>query len=159
MAISKIESAGLGAGTVLQVVNATYSTSTVVTSATYTDSGLTASITPKFSTSKILVIVSQPLGGDQSGSMRGLGFGFKLLRDSTSLWTNDNCLVLYTDPAISGTQHYAPCSLTYVDSPATTSSTTYKTQIANKSSSTTNSEVIANGGNTTASIILMEIAA
>ena len=41
------------AGQVLQVVNATYSTSTGTSSSSYVDTGLTASITPKFSTSKI----------------------------------------------------------------------------------------------------------
>ena len=47
------------AGVVLQVVNATYSTATTSSSSAYADTGLTATITPKFSTSKVLVIINQ----------------------------------------------------------------------------------------------------
>jgi hypothetical protein len=39
------------AGKVLQVVQATYSTATTIASTTYTDTGLTASITPNFTPS------------------------------------------------------------------------------------------------------------
>ena len=42
-------------GTVLQVVNATYATATTNSTTTYADSGLTASVTPKSTSSKILV--------------------------------------------------------------------------------------------------------
>ena len=42
--------------TVLQVVQGTYSTQVTTTSSSFVTSGLSASITPKFSTSKILVI-------------------------------------------------------------------------------------------------------
>ncbi len=43
------------AGTVLQVVNATYSTQLSTTSTSYVDTGLSASITPTSATSKILI--------------------------------------------------------------------------------------------------------
>jgi hypothetical protein len=49
----------LPAGSVLQVVNAAYSTQVSNSSGTYVDTGLTATITPRFSTSKILVEVHQ----------------------------------------------------------------------------------------------------
>jgi ABC-type tungstate transport system permease subunit len=47
------------AGQILQVVNAGYATEVTNSTTTPTDTGLTATITPKFSTSKILVIASQ----------------------------------------------------------------------------------------------------
>ena len=46
-----------GGGKILQVVNATYSTQTTSSSSTYADTGLSASITPSSSSSKVLVIV------------------------------------------------------------------------------------------------------
>jgi len=54
-----IASGALPIGSVLQVVNAITSTNVSNSTATMTDTGLTATITPKFSTSKILVLVSQ----------------------------------------------------------------------------------------------------
>ena len=47
----------LPTGSVLQVVNATYSTESAISSSTFADTGLTANITPSSSTSKILVFV------------------------------------------------------------------------------------------------------
>ena len=47
--------------TVLQVVQNEYSTQVSLSSTTYTDNGLTATITPKFSTSRILILISQNL--------------------------------------------------------------------------------------------------
>ena len=48
-----------GTGNVLQVVAATESTGVTTTSQSYQDTGLSASITPSATSSKILVIVSQ----------------------------------------------------------------------------------------------------
>ena len=49
------------AGQVLQVVQNIYASYSSTSSTSYVDSGLSASITPKFSTSKILVMVSLQL--------------------------------------------------------------------------------------------------
>jgi len=46
------------AGAILQVVQATYSTEVGSSSATYADTGLTASITPSSSSNKVLVMIS-----------------------------------------------------------------------------------------------------
>ena len=46
------------AGHVIQLVTNTYNTQTTISSSTYTDSGLTCQITPKFSSSKIFILVS-----------------------------------------------------------------------------------------------------
>ena len=46
-------------GKVLQVVHATYSTLVTNSTTTYTDTGLTASITPSSTSSKVLIIVNQ----------------------------------------------------------------------------------------------------
>ena len=57
-------------GSVIQVVQGTYSTETSYSTSTLTDSGLTATITPKFATSKILVMVHQNGIGKDSGNTR-----------------------------------------------------------------------------------------
>ena len=54
-------------GKVLQVVYGSYATETTTTSTTYTDSGLSVSITPSATTSKVLVLTSQNLGMDRGG--------------------------------------------------------------------------------------------
>ena len=110
-------------GKVLQVVSATYSTATTVSSSTFTDTGLSLSITPTLSTSKIMVIISQPtyvFGSDNGSSTR-------LLRSGTEIWTtgtNGYEAVYYQGAA----QLRVLTPIMYLDSPATTSSTTYKTQ-------------------------------
>jgi hypothetical protein len=72
------------AGQVLQVVNATYSTQINTTGATFIDTGLTASITPKFSTSKVLCIVNMVgVGKDTTNTWAS----FKLVRGSTTIIT------------------------------------------------------------------------
>ena len=137
------------AGSVLQVVNATYSTQVTLGTATLTDTGLTASITPKFSTSKILVIVSQNGVGQAGGS--NITLTLKLLRNSTSLINFENTIA-YTGGA---TNLRCASSTNYLDSPASTSSVTYKTQFANNAAT---GSAYVQAGNETSTITLMEIA-
>ena len=80
MAISKIESAGLGAGSVIQVVQNSYSTAVSTTSTSFVTSGLTATITPKFSTSKILFT-----GSLQVGHASATGGALLFYRDGTQI--------------------------------------------------------------------------
>jgi hypothetical protein len=112
-------SSSLPTGSVLQVVSATYSTQTSTTSASFTDTGLSVAITPKFSSSKILVCVTQQVrvtGTPSSGRIN-------IVRGSTEVFTG-SIVQLYT----SGSDMRFMFAATYLDSPATTSSTTYKTQ-------------------------------
>jgi hypothetical protein len=139
------------AGQVLQVVNATYGTLVSTSSSTYSDTGLTASITPKFSTSKILVLVSAA-GTSKSGSNTGVGL--RVLRGSTTILSFEGGIA-YTGSTISVS---ASASTTYLDSPATTSATTYKLQFNSISNSAT-ANVNDGNGNQASTITLMEIAA
>jgi hypothetical protein len=136
------------AGNVIQVVNATYNVEVSNTTTTYSDTGLTASITPSSSSSKILVIVSQT--DVLSPSVAGVKL--QLLRGATSIlvfagYIGDN----------GSTTVDASASCNYLDSPATTSSVTYKTQFARQRGSGT--VYVQNGGVGYSSITLMEIAA
>ena len=132
---------GGGGGKVLQVVHASNGGQTSNSSTTYADTGLTASITPTLSNSKVLVIVSQSFVA-QDGVSAGFGFqtnlGVKLLRGSTDLIVpNDDSGGKYSlgfsagaAPSSGTIAITGIVSMNYLDSPATTSSTTYKTQFA-----------------------------
>ena len=121
---------GTAYGFIKQVVQASTSTQVSVSTTTYTDTGLTASITPSSTSSKILVIVDQQFRIGRSSSAKNAGAGIKLLRGSTAIHTpveNDesNPLEPYGENLFN---HFTRMTLTKLDSPATTSSVTYKTQ-------------------------------
>ena len=147
-----IPKAALPTGSVLQVVNATYSTQSSMSSSTYADSGLTVSITPTSSSSKILVAahLTGIYVNDSANYLRA-----KVLRNSTDI-TNDFSNVAGGYNASNGNIGAGTVSISYLDSPATTSTTTYKVQV----SSATNSQTVywSNGGSYS-SITLLEIAA
>lgn len=138
-------------GSILQVVNA--STQTVVSNSTssYVDTGLTATITPKFSTSTILVTISQSTY--KASSNAGNAINIKLFRGATDLGRIIYAHT-YTNTAI---ETYSQASTQYLDSPATTSATTYKTQFANQVTAASVSVQADSLGKST--ITLMEIAA
>ena len=139
-----------GGGKVLQVVSATYSTQASTSSTSYQDSGLTASITPSSATSKILVLTSNLFYVDRETAGQVLG-KMNIVRGATQIFeqnqigTGDANSFLVSNVAFS-----------YLDSPNTTSSTTYKQQFARVMTAGT-VYVQFNGSN--ASIILMEIGA
>lgn len=117
----KWAAAAAGGGKLLQLVNATYATATTLSTTTWTDIGLSASITPTSSSSKILVMIAIPVY-IQKGSQADAYGSWKLLRGSTDL-IGMNIIGNTTgaDPVISLNYHW-------YDNPATTSSTTYKVQ-------------------------------
>jgi hypothetical protein len=138
-----------GAGGILQVVTGTISTAVSSTTTTFADSGLTATITPSSSSSRILVTVTG-LGYKTSGNA-GNALTQNLVRNGTQvvLW---NDLSLYTGTALDLSGFYA---LNYVDSPASTSALVYKIQFKNATASST---VYMSLNNTPSTITLTEIA-
>lgn len=149
--------AAAGGGKVLQVVQATSTTLTSINTTTYTDSGLSGSITPTLSTSKVLVMVMQNVN-----SYRGADTNagrVKIVRGATDIWNSPTAGSFGTNngnvtPASELTlfQTYI-----YLDSPATTSSTTYKTQY--RCDIATSAEIGLQYDGNTSTIILMEIGA
>jgi molybdopterin-binding protein len=143
-------------GNVLQVVEGSTDTSVTVSTVSYTDTGLTASITPSSASSKVLVIVSQQAALSRSSSNSEFNLDLQLLRGATVLEEyGDYVLFANATGLINlGTQ----ICITYLDSPNTTSSTTYKMQ--GRPDSTANSlvSVFQTGSRGRSSIILMEIA-
>jgi hypothetical protein len=106
---------------VVQIVQATTTTGFNTTSTSFTNTNLTATITPKFNTSKILIQIS---GGSGAGATSPSSCVFTIARGSTNLGDATNGFGR-TD---SSTADW-PTSICYYDSPATTSATTYTIQI------------------------------
>jgi hypothetical protein len=134
--------AQLPAGTVLQVVSATYGVQTDFSTASYVDTGLTATITPSSATSRILVIVNQSTLWRSAGTPYG---EIRLVRNSSP------ALIRFVGEFT--TADGASGSASYIDSPATTSATIYKTQIYASGATV---QLQRNSGVST--IVLMEIA-
>jgi hypothetical protein len=141
-------------GKLLQVVSSTTTTATAIATTTFTDTTLTASITPSATSSKILILVTQFV---YSSNATDMGFGARIMRDSTSIYSCANNLGNFYGYASAGTfENAISYSLSYLDSPSTTSATTYKTQGRANFAATT---ATFNFASNPASIILMEIGA
>ena len=130
---SQLASANLPAGSVLQVVQTTYNTSTTINTATFTDTGLSLSITPKSATSKILVTINQQVR-NAAANPSTLGCRLRLLRGSTNILSLSNegagqfdTFEITADTA-GNVRTAGYITFSYLDSPATTSATTYKIQ-------------------------------
>ena len=149
-------------GSVIQTVQTTTQTKTTINQGTtFMDTGVTATITPQFSSSKILihayhsVTFSNFAGNGDTG-----GWSVRLLRGNTVIKNGSD----------NGSDHYIsvpsessyivfndPDAISFLDSPNTTSAVTYKTQ-ANESNSEIN--ILINGNdafNVSCEMILMEI--
>lgn len=141
-----------GGGKVLQVVSANTTTQTANATTTMADTTLTATITPTSATSKILVLVSQN-GLHRGSSNSNNAININLLRGATVI-SQIMSTGLYTDTALLVTGFSA--SANYLDSPATTSATTYKTQFSQRFAS---ADVRVQQASDMSSIVLLEIGA
>ena len=136
-----------GAFRILQVVTATTATQASTTSATYADTGLSVTITPSSTSSKILV-VALPNGCAKAGNIYT---GWKLVRGSTDISiigpTLGNTVSTLTFVGFN-------VQAIYLDSPATTSATTYKLQF-----NSTGATAYAQTDGATSYIALLEVSA
>jgi len=134
----------LASAKVMQVVNATATTQALSNSTSYSNTSLSASITPLFSTSKILVFASfvlYPANAISGAAVVGLNRGATLVADGIAFNSVGSSQIT--------------SAFEYLDSPATTSATTYTVQL--KSSVAT--ALVAFGVNSYPQVItLMEIA-
>ena len=144
-----------GGGKVLQVIQDTLVGLIQSTSTTYADTGLTVSITPSSASSKVLIManiqgVAKTAGNSQTRVKT------KLLRGSTTLSNAERTAYTNADGTLDiGTQDYI-----YLDSPATTSATTYKIQYASGvSGQTIYINDYASTDDMVSTIIVMEIGA
>jgi hypothetical protein len=113
---------GLSAGKVLQVVTLQYSTiETHSAGASWQNTGLSLAITPSSASNKVLVLITASIGANT--------YGFSnVVRDSTALnqGTATGSRIACTAGYYYGSSSAIPtASITLLDSPSTTSATTY----------------------------------
>lgn len=137
-------------GRVLQVVQGTTTTSVSNSTITYADTGLTATITPSNSSSKIVVLITHAECAIATTAANR--FRFQLLRNGTVI----SPLALQIGFNLTANNIFG-CAFSYVDSPASTSALTYKTQFSNDAGAF--ASVIVQNNSMPSTIILMEIAA
>lgn len=152
-------------GSVLQIQSTTKSNDFTTTNTSWHDiTGLSVSITPISATSKIMVFVNLIIGNASVGQR----YFFKIVRNSTDIAIGDSAGSRARATGFSqgvGGGIAGNLSATYLDSPATTSSTTYKVQTAcldvgtivvNRTDGDSDNSSYARG---VSSITVMEIAA
>ena len=152
---------------ILQVVSTTKTDTFSMSSSTFADiTGLTATITPSTNTSKILVMYHSSIGNNLNNTV---GW-FRLTRGGTAIGIGDaaGSRIRATTPRVSGgtVNNTSIIAGNFLDSPATTSATTYALQIAsetpgvsvhvNRGDTDTDSAAFARGIST---ITLMEVSA
>ena len=141
-----------GAFRILQVVSADNSTQANNATNTFADTGTTATITPSATTSKILVLVNQSSMG-KGGANAASDVTLRLMRGATAI-SGFVYNAGYTNSA--STNYVGNNSCMFLDSPATTSATTYKTQFKNEANADGVSVQLGSG---VSNIVLLEISA
>jgi len=146
-----------GGGKVLQVVQGTLTGIASRNATSFGDTGITVSITPSSATSKVLVL------GNVSGATKAVGnsgakLALQLVRTSTAILDMSDSNG-YTGSSLDNV--VGTVGFTYLDSPATTSATTYKIQFA---SGVSGQNVYINdyrdaSDTTVSTIVVMEIGA
>jgi hypothetical protein len=140
-----------GGGKVLQVLTDTTQTRVANATTSFVDTGLEIAITPSSATSKILIMItadSYKTDGNANNAII-----WRLFRDATRIQSTQDALYTGTALIQNGTW-----SCIYLDSPATTSATTYKLQFANINASATVA-IVPNSNDAQGNMTLMEIGA
>tara|TARA_B100001769_G_scaffold267437_1_gene254785 strand:- start:28 stop:495 length:468 start_codon:yes stop_codon:yes gene_type:complete len=136
-----------GGGGIIQIVQTVKQDQFTTSSTSYVDvTGMSATITPKFSTSKILVMVMTTV--QQNGSRTRFDIHNSTSGGRISGSTNGM-------QGAEGTSVNLPCHMSFLHSPATTSATTYKVQMLNTGGSTS----YFNASTHTGTMTLMEVSA
>ena len=147
-------SAGTGMGIIGQVVQGTYATETESSSVTYATTNVTATITPSSSSNTILVTANMSGVAKYTGNT---SVGFKIHRGTA---TSDPEVIHFAERAGldngTGYNWIGSCSASIIDSPSTTSATTY-TVFFNSRSDIATARIQSDG--VESSITLMEILA
>ena len=146
-----------GGGGIVQITVGSTNNRVETSSQSFVETNLSATITPKFSTSKIYVQVSGDMNNNQSGNTlivtlyRDIGGGgFSNL---------GNASYGFTQLRGDSSRVQAPCSINYLDSPNTTSAVTYKVYVRKTASGSGNVEFPAQSGQNYSYIHLSEVSA
>ena len=166
--LTALPDSAMAVGSVIQVVQTTKTTAFTTTSSSATDvTGLTASITPSSSSNKILVTVSL---GNFNNQVADKPAAINIVRGSTNVLVGDNetgseCTAMTTPRATNGAGAHIqlPFSYSVLDSPSTTSATTYKLQVFTTDGGTVSINRPGTrdsaSGNTASTLIVQEVVA
>ena len=168
--LKRLDASLIGGGKIGQVVSTTKTDTFSTTSDSFTDiTGLSVAITPSASSSKVLVLVNLGsfVNGYSDGNRRAIG---RILRGSTDIASGDaatgteatfvSCL-----RSNGGTSQQVGVSMNFLDSPSTTSATTYKVQAARGADDTgtvylnRSGDQNADSANTVSTITVIEVLA
>jgi len=143
-----------GGGKVLQVVFGSTATPSTNTTITFADTGITATITPTLATSKVMILWVADV---YHSATTDNAVSYRLLRASTSIQNNNDAGLIWFQSVSQGANFQIVNN--YLDSPATTSATTYKVQLRNYLSP--GSLTVSNTASSvaTSTIMLLEIGA
>ena len=142
---------GPTASKIAQVVQTTFATETSTTSTSYVTTGLNLAITPTLNTSKVLILATLPVY-ISNGSGGGIYTIFRGTVAGTNLFTAAGFAKHYSTP----NQTQISVAGNFLDSPATTSATTYTIGFKSESASTTASAQISS---TSSTLTLIEVLA
>ena len=149
-----LSAADMPTGSVLQVVNATSNTSANITNSSYQTTGLTATITPSSTSSKILVSFSAAMYNNVNNS-HAIASVFRGTTSGTNLG-NDNGG--FSSSYAANTTSKNVVTGTVLDTPATTSATTYTVAMKTDGATSGSVSTYINVNSEVSTITLMEIA-
>jgi hypothetical protein len=139
----------LGGFRITQFKSASTTAAQTVSTQTRTDvTSMSVTITPQATTNKILIAYMTL--GEKSVDSANNNLGIFLMRGATDIasWSNG----LFTGSAV---RLIAPCNYLYLDSPATTSATTYKFQMSNANNN--GASVAVQSGGSSGVMVVMEV--
>lgn len=146
-------------GNIIQVVSGELTTRATTISTTFVNTGLSATITPRYTTSKILVLVNLTIGPGNAALIQ-----WNLLRESTNIAqstgaTNNATGGAYSESGANAANVPIGTSTSFLDSPSTISATTYKVQFRSSNGGTVSvaGRAAANDYGGYCSIILLEV--
>jgi len=126
---------------ITQVVQSVYSSASTHNGSSYTDTGLEVSITPRSTSSKVLVMASFIFGQNKSPTSNQDNMkSFTIYRGSTDLAPSHSAFFAHQNEAhgsIDWNEQTQVASICYLDSPSSTSSQTYKLRMKVDSTQTT----------------------
>ena len=144
-----------GGGGITQIVQGSTNNRVETSSQTFVATNLSATITPKFNTSKVFIMVS----GDCNTNADDNEIYMTIYRsiDGGTFANIGNATYGFATAASFAARIHSAVSINYLDSPSTTSSVEYKVYIRKTSGGSGNVEFPVNNGHQSAYMTLMEV--
>ena len=119
-------STAAGGGKVLQVLQSSFTTATTIATTTFTDTGISSTITPSLATSKVLVMINGQVYAYRND--RQFHIDRRIDRSGTVVFTQGYDSQGFVFPGSGAMEATQQLWTIYLDSPGTTSTLTYKLQ-------------------------------